>query len=110
MIKIRSNLLLRTYKPLKDYKNKKFTEVFPGIKYEGYKYLIKADKREINIYNLYSNILIASYSTGFSLNTKEVTSEDGYLIFYVRKNIFGEKMNRLIKFRNIKIRTKHFCF
>jgi len=96
LMKIRSNLLLKTVTPLPNYKSKKFDEVFPGIEYSGYKYLIKADSREVNIYNLYTNILIASYSAGFSLENKEVSKEEGYFIFYVRKEVFEEEMKQLI--------------
>lgn len=67
-------------------RSEKFEEVFPGVEYGGDKYLIKADSREVNIYNLYLNILIASYSAGFSLDNKEVPTEDGYFVF-----IYGKK-------------------
>jgi hypothetical protein len=95
-MKIRSNLLLKTANPLSNYKSKKFNEEFPSIEYGGYKYLIKADPREVNIYNFYTNILIASYSAGFSLKNKEVPKEEGYFIFYVRKEVFEEELGQLI--------------
>jgi hypothetical protein len=95
-IKIRSNLLLRTADPPQDYTSKKFKEVFPGVAYAGYKYLIKADSREVNIYNLYTNILIASYSAGFKIDNKEVPGEEGYFIFYLNKDVFEENLIDLV--------------
>jgi hypothetical protein len=107
LMKIRSNLLLKTSVPLSNYKSnpaksgsplrsKKFEEVFPGINYAGYKYLIKADSREVYIYNLYTNILIASYCAGFTTDNKEVTTEEGYFIFYVSKDLFEEEISEII--------------
>ena len=95
-IKIRSNLLLKAASPLSNYKSKKFVEVFPKTEYAGHKYLIKAGSREVNIYNLYTNILIASYSVGFTLDNKEVPNEDGYFIFYVKKDVFEEEIEKLV--------------
>jgi hypothetical protein len=95
-IKIRSNLLLKAASPLSNYKSKKFEEVFPKTEYAGHKYLIKAGSREVNIYNLYTNILIASYSAGFALDNKEVPNEDGYFIFYVKKDVFEEEIEKLV--------------
>jgi hypothetical protein len=96
LIKIRSNLLLKSSDSPEGYISKKFNELFPGIKYDGYKYLIQVNSREINIYNLYTNILIASYSTGFTLDGKEVPAEEGYFIFYLKKDVFGEEIRNLI--------------
>ena len=95
-VKMRSGLLLQTSNPIANYKSKKFDEASPGIDYTGYKYLIKAESREVNIYNLYTNILIASYSTGFTVDIKEVPKEEDYFIFFVKKEVFEEDMKELI--------------
>jgi hypothetical protein len=87
---------LKSASPLSNYKSKKFEEVFPKTEYAGHKYLIKAGSREVNIYNLYTNILIASYSAGFTLDNKEVPNEDGYFIFYVKKDVFEEEIEKLV--------------
>jgi hypothetical protein len=96
LIKTRSNLLLKSSDVPAGYISKKFNELFPGIKYDGFKYLIQANSREINIYNLYTNILIASYSIGFSLDGKEVPAEEGYFTFYLKKDVFMEEVRKLI--------------
>lgn len=94
--RVRANLLLSEANPLGNYKSKKFTETFPGIYYKGQKYLITANKREVNIYNLYTNNLIASYSAGFTVDNKEVPTDESYFIFYVKKDIFEEDLKELV--------------
>jgi hypothetical protein len=93
--RVSANLLLSEAFPLRNYKSKKFAENFPGIEYRGQKYLITANKREVNIYNLYTNNLIASYSAEFTIDNKEVPAEEGYFIFYVKKDIFEEDLKDL---------------
>ncbi|MGE5796142.1 MAG: hypothetical protein ACM34N_05120 [Ignavibacteria bacterium] len=96
IISLRRNILF-TPKEIPDgYKSKKFAEVFPEIKYQGEKYLITASSREINIYNLYTNILIASYTAGFTPDNKEVPTEKGLFKFMIRKDAFEENLESLV--------------
>ena len=92
LISLRKNILFTPKETPDGYKSKKFTEVFPEIKYQGEKYLITASSMEINIYNLYTNILIASYTAGFSLDNKEVPSAKGLFKFMIRKDAFEENL------------------
>ncbi len=93
--KVRTNLLLSTKDKIKNYVSKKFMELFPNIDYQGQKYLITADKNEVNIYNLYTNSLIASYNMGFTIGAESVPIEDGYFSFYVKKDVFDENKSEL---------------
>jgi hypothetical protein len=95
VISLRSNIVLTPKETPDRYISKKFAEVFPEIKYQGEKYLITASSREINVYNLYTNILIASYTAGFSLDNKEVPSAKGLFKFMIKKDAFDEKLESL---------------
>jgi hypothetical protein len=95
IISLRKNILFTPKEIPNGYKSKKFAEVFPEIKYQGEKYLITASSREINVYNLYTNILIASYTAGFSLDNKEVTTGKGLFKFMIRKDTFEENLESL---------------
>ncbi|HVO75571.1 MAG TPA: hypothetical protein VMT35_16190 [Ignavibacteriaceae bacterium] len=94
-ISLRRNILFTPSNKLKGYKSKKFTEAFPEIKYIGEKYLITASSREIDVYNLYTNVLIASYTAGFTLDNKEVPSAGGFFKFMIRKDVFDEELESL---------------
>ncbi len=86
---------MSTKDKIKNYVSKKFVEQFPNINYQGQKYLITADKNEVNIYNLYTNSLIASYTMGFTIDAESVPIEDGYFSFYVKKDVFDENKSEL---------------
>ena len=92
---VRTNLLLSTKEKSNNYVSKKFVELFPNIHYKGQKYLFTADKNEVNVYNLYTNSLIASYTMGFTINGEQVPIEDGYFSFYVKKDVFDENRSEL---------------
>jgi hypothetical protein len=92
---IKQNLLLTEKNPVKNYKSSKFKELFPKLKYNGEKYLITGNRKEINIYNLYTNNLVDSYSTGLSFDNKDVPVNDIYLTFYVNQKDFDEELTTL---------------
>ncbi|MGE5401805.1 MAG: hypothetical protein ACM3S2_15500 [Ignavibacteriales bacterium] len=94
-IRLRSNMLFSQQDTLYNYISKKFTELLPKTTYRGAKYLITADKKEVNVYNLYTNDLIALYSTGYSLNNMDVPVKDGYFDFYLNKSVFDEDLEYL---------------
>jgi hypothetical protein len=93
--RIKNNIALSGTDEAASYKSKKFQEIFPNISYKGEKYLITSNAREVSVYNLYTNNLIASYSTGFSLNSQMVPLQDGYYEFYINKDIFDEDLQLL---------------
>lgn len=95
IFRIRKNMLLTDKNPLLSYKSRKFAELFPGTTYRGQKYLITADSMEVNVYNLFTNNLIASYAAGYSLSVRKVTSENGYFTFSVSKSVFDEELKEL---------------
>jgi hypothetical protein len=92
---IKQNILLSEKEPFKNYKSSKFKELFPKTEYNGEKYLIVANKKEINLYNLYTNNLIDSYSAGLSFENKDVPVKDIYFTFYVNEKDFDEELTNM---------------
>ena len=83
----------------KKHRSKQYNTLFPEKEYKGDKYLILINEEEINIYNLYTNNLIACYVSAFSPSQVSVPQRNGWFSFTVRKSIFN---NNLFK---MKIRT-----
>lgn len=90
-----SNLSFGNKNHNENFVSKKFLEIYPDHEYNNQKYLITVNKSEINVYNLYTNNLIASYSSGFSLNPQNVKSDNGVFKFAIRKIIFDEDLKAL---------------
>jgi hypothetical protein len=80
--------------PASEYISKKFIELFPKEKYTGAKFLITIDDNEINIYNLYTNNLVAHYVSGFSLSQEVIPKVNEKFSFSVKKEVFGNFFNR----------------
>lgn len=92
MVSLKSNMVLSVQEKPLNYRSKKFEEIFPKIKYNGEKYLITSNPREVSVYNLYTNNLIASWSAGFSFSQRNVPFQDGYYQFYISKETFDEDL------------------
>ncbi len=74
------------------YRSKQYNILFPEAKYNGEKYLFLLNEDEINIYNLYTNNLIACYVSAFSPSQASVPQKDEWFSFTVRKNIFNDNL------------------
>ncbi len=92
---LKANVLITPSEKTDFYISQKFKESFPDLSYSGEKYLISVNSREINIYNLYTDILIDSYNAGFNLNNEELKSEDNFFVFYVKRNLFDEPLEQM---------------
>jgi hypothetical protein len=92
-ISIARNITFKENTPPEDYQSIKFKELFPASEYDGEMYAVTAAKHEVNIYNLYTNNLIASYYAGFTEENLQVPFEDGFYTFYVDKKIFDHEIN-----------------
>lgn len=92
LVKLKGSMVLSPQEKPENYKSRKFQEIFPKAGYKGEKYLITSNAKEVSVYNLYTNNLIASYSAGFSLSQKDVTFKDGYFQFYINKEVFDEDL------------------
>ncbi len=68
--------------------SRKFGEVFPEREYRGEKYLIMASKEEVQIYNLYTEELIASLVGSLRLPPVTAAVGDGRYRFLVKKEAF----------------------
>ncbi len=89
-----SSFFLTPLNPLKNYSSTKFSELFKDKVYNGEKYYFSIDKKEINIYNLYSNELIASYVNSFADSPVDYFVNGKYR-FYISKNLLDENFNDL---------------
>ncbi len=89
-----SSFFLTSKNPIKNYSSAKFTEIFKEKVYKGEKYYFSVDKKEINIYNLYSNELIASYVNSFA-DVPVDYFVNGKYKFYISKTLLDEDLNDL---------------
>lgn len=80
--------------PLQNYSSIKFIELFKGREYKSEKYYFAIDTNEINIYNLYSNELIASYVNSFNKNPVKYFQNNEFT-FYIAKSLIYENINDL---------------
>ncbi|MBN8572254.1 MAG: hypothetical protein J0M18_21740 [Ignavibacteria bacterium] len=90
-----NSFFLTSKNPIENYSSTKFTELFKDKVYKGEKYYFAIDKKEINIYNLYSNELIASYVNSFAHTPVEYFVNGKYK-FYISKTLLDEDLNDLI--------------
>lgn len=70
----------------------KFREVFPEREYRGERYLILASKEEVQIYNLYTEELIANLVGSLRLPPVTTAVGEGRYRFAVKKTVFGEAL------------------
>jgi hypothetical protein len=71
-----------------NYKSGKFSETYPNKDYKGEHYLLRVNKDEISLYDLFLNALIAQYSSGFSAENIKVKEQNGYFVFAVSSKLF----------------------
>ena len=75
-----------------NYKSKKYDEIFSDENYRGEKYLVMANENEVSIYNLYTNNLIACFSSSFSIPYESVPFFNGLYKFRVLKDVLDGKL------------------
>ncbi|MDD3050164.1 MAG: hypothetical protein PHR06_03380 [Candidatus Cloacimonetes bacterium] len=90
-----SNIFLKNPVSNNDFISKKFVDSFPDKEYKGEKYLISVNSNEINIYNLFSNNLIAAYVQSFDHECRPIPFENGCYIFSVSKKLFDENLQEM---------------
>jgi hypothetical protein len=76
-----------------NYVSRKFEELYKAGGYRGLKYCVTADEKSVDIYNLFNDELIYSYSRGLSLAEITFPKLDGYYVFFIRSIIFGNDFN-----------------
>ena len=95
--RVKEPILISEKEPIKGYTSTKFSDIAPGRTYKGYKYIVTADDEFISINNLYTNDQLCAYIKSFSLSGKNVPrDEDGYLEFYIKKDVFDEALERMV--------------
>ncbi len=91
------SLLVPSMTPFPDFRSVKFSELFPGKEYHGEMYLIRTSREEITVYNLLTDNLIASYAQSFSIPPMEVPRSGGKFSFSVKKEVFDEPIEQLLR-------------
>jgi hypothetical protein len=94
-IKMRKTFALRPEKPIGTFTSKRFTEAMPLQNYGGERYLFVADTNEVTVYDLYLNMSVASFSSGFTIPLQKPRWENGWCEFWVRKTAFAVPLNRM---------------
>lgn len=89
---LQDTLLIKTDENLTKYKSKKFYEIFQDREYNGEKYIILVNDSEISIYNLFTNNLIESFASSFSLEFSSIPNDNGIFKFSISKNIFDANL------------------
>ncbi|MBS1514856.1 MAG: hypothetical protein JSS63_07480 [Bacteroidetes bacterium] len=93
-IKTEKSFFLTPVNPLEGYRSIKCVELIKDKEYKGEKYYFAINEAEINIYNLYSNELIASHVNSFSKNPAKYFNGKDYE-FYISKDLLDEDFNDL---------------
>jgi len=93
-IKSDRSFFLTPDNPYRNYASGKFIEIFKEREYKGEKYYFAINEKEINIYNLYSNELIASYVNSFTQNPVKYFTGSEY-IFFISESLLDEDYKSL---------------
>jgi hypothetical protein len=72
-----------------DYYSRRFTELYKTDKKCYFKYCFLTGKESIDIYNLYNDELIFSYSKGLSVNPVSIPKTGEYFNFFISSDLFG---------------------
>lgn len=89
-----SSFFLTPQNPIENYTSIKFTELFKDKSYHGEKYYFAIDKKEINIYNLYSNELVGYFVNSFADSPVDYFTNGKYK-FYISRALLDEDFNDL---------------
>jgi hypothetical protein len=89
-------LLLPSDVAFRNYRSRVFNELMPARGYKGEKYLIRATRKDISVYNLLTNTLIASYAMSFALPPRQVSLMGDRYSFSIKKRVFDEPIRRLL--------------
>lgn len=73
-----------------NYKSKTFQDVCPDKIYRGEKYLIRVTAEEISVYNLFTNNIIGSYASSFSIPSKRVLRIGDRYSFSISRRVFDD--------------------
>lgn len=75
--------------PAEDYRSFLFEELQEGEPYAGQRYFVRASGAEAAVYDLYTNTMLAFFSTGFSPDPVEIPEMDGRYFFQVDASVFS---------------------
>lgn len=81
---------ISTSKHWPKYQSKKFHDLNIQADYNGEKYLVRADKDEVAVYDLYNNEIIAGFFGSFHYPAVSIPKNGNNYIFSVEKSIFDE--------------------
>jgi hypothetical protein len=75
-------------RPSEGYSSFLFEQFLDDQPYAGERILIRASSKEVGVYDLYTNTMIAHYASGFSDNIEEIPTIDGRYVFHVDRSVF----------------------
>ncbi|MBW7997610.1 MAG: hypothetical protein FVQ81_13735 [Candidatus Glassbacteria bacterium] len=82
--------------PPDGYRSSRFQELFPEQAYPGCRYLVSIRDREIGVYDLYLNTLLANRVPPFMFPAPEPAADESPLIFSVDKSLFTIPLEELV--------------
>ncbi|MFO7896199.1 MAG: hypothetical protein R6U84_04635, partial [Candidatus Cloacimonadales bacterium] len=88
-------LLTKAKEGYPNYVSSIFSEILPRANYQSEAYLISIDSAEINIYDLFTNNLIACYLSSFSSSQSKVPQQKGWYRFSLQQAIFEQPLNKM---------------
>lgn len=67
-----------------------FEQLFKDRSYDGARFLIKASSKEVGVYDLYTNTLIAHYASGLYNSMQEIPTFDNRYVFHIDRLVFPD--------------------
>jgi len=96
IFRVPSDFVIHTTNYIPDgYISNKYYEKISNIKYLGSKYLIIINENEISVYNLFTDLLLVNYSSGFEPGNLKINKFNGFYLFMVRRTIFEEDITEM---------------
>lgn len=77
------------------YKNYRYRDIVPNRVYEGEKYHVLVNRRDIVVYNLYTNQVIAAYYAALTPAKKSIPGVSDLFRFKIKKHVFEEPLERM---------------
>jgi hypothetical protein len=74
--------------PAEGYRSFLYEDFFKDQPYDGRRFFIRASSGEVEVYDLFTNTMIALYATGFSTGAADIPVADGLFYFQVDKDVF----------------------
>ena len=74
------------------YRSFLFEQFFDNQSYAGERILIRASSEEVGVYDLYTNTMIAHYTSGLSDSITAILNTDGRYVFHIERSVFPDDL------------------